>query len=193
MSARQRRTRLGFHRDQADLTPGCLVGEEWKCGAAKVRPSAATGNNHIRVVASLLELFSCLEPDHGLVKQHVVENRPECVVGIATRRRLFNRLRYSDSKRAWRLRLEIQDSSSRPGFITWTCDHFSSPRLHHRSPKRLLLVADTYHVDPDLDAKHLTGQRERRTPLTRAGLGRETTYSGKMIGIEVRVYMVRVS
>src|ERR1700687_3613984 len=73
ISARQCGTRLGLNGDQTDLAPRCLVGEEWKCRAAKIRPSAATCDDHIRVVTSLLELFSRLEPDHGLVKPDVVE------------------------------------------------------------------------------------------------------------------------
>src|SRR6202171_4364597 len=100
VSARQGGTRLGLHRDQPNLASRCLIGKKWKRRAAKVRTSAAACDDHIRVVTNLLELLLCLEPDHRLMKQHMVENRPERIVGIGTRCRLFNCLRDGDSKRA---------------------------------------------------------------------------------------------
>src|ERR1700688_1197183 len=126
------------------------------------------------------------------MKQHVVENRPERVVGVGTRRRLFNRLRDSDSKRARRLRLEIQDPSSRARPPTRACEHPGAPRLHHRSPKRLLLIAHPHHVHANLDAKHLPRHRERTTPLTRAGLSNESANSGKMVVVGLRDSSVRL-
>src|SRR6266481_8271015 len=120
------------------------------------------------------------------MKQHVVENRPERIVGVGTRRRFLDRLRDSDSKRARRLWLEIQYPSSRTRLTTRTREYLGAPRFHHRAAIRLLLVADTYHVHANLDAKHLTGHRERTTPLTRAGLSCKTAYSGKIVVVGLR-------
>src|SRR5260370_11096396 len=186
VSGREGGTRLGLDRDHAKLASRCLVGKEGKCGAAEVRSPAATCDEHVRVVTNLLELLLSLEPDHGLMKKHVIENRSERIVGVGARRRLFDRLGDGDSKRARRIRLEVQYPSSRTGLTTRAGEHLSSPCFHHRTAKRLLLVTHADHVNPHLDTKHLTGHRERGTPLTRAGLSNESAYPGKLVVVGLR-------
>ena len=47
-----------------------------------------------------------------------------------------------------------------------------APGLDHRAPVGLLVVADADHEDLALEPEHAAGERQRRAPLARPGLGR---------------------
>src|SRR3954463_13105351 len=63
--------------------------------------------------------------------------------------------------------------------------HRRSPGLHHRAAVGLLVVAGADHEDLALEPEQRAGERERRAPLARAGLGRELLDAS--LGVLVRL------
>src|SRR5712692_11850236 len=99
MAARKRGTGLRLHRHQAYLAARCLVGEERKRGSAEVGSSAAACDDHVGIIAGLLELLFRLKPDHRLMKQDMIQEGTKRVVGVRARCRLLNRFGDRDAER----------------------------------------------------------------------------------------------
>ena len=60
---------------------------------AEVRAAAAAADHDVGpLLAGQGQLLLGLEADHRLVQQHVVEHRPERVVGVLTARRVAHRV-----------------------------------------------------------------------------------------------------
>ena len=108
-----------------------------------------------------------------MVQQHVIEHAAERVFGVGVLGRDFHRLRDRDAEAARRIRMRREDRLAGVGLAARACDAFRAVGLHQRPPIRLLIVGDPDHVDFDFEAEQRAGEGERRTPLPRAGLGRE--------------------
>ncbi len=77
-----------------------LVAKKREGDTAKVRTAADAADDDIGIVAGFLHLILRLEPNHGLVQQHVVENTPKRVFGIVTRDGVLNSLADGDPQTA---------------------------------------------------------------------------------------------
>ena len=71
-------------------------------------------------------------------------------------------------------------------------DDLRAPQLDHRAPERLLLVRDANHVHLALEADQLARERERASPLTGAGLGREPRPALLLVVVRLRHGGVRL-
>ncbi len=67
-----------------------------------------------------------------------------------------------------------------------------APGLHHRAAVRLLVVARADHPDLALEPEQLAGKRQRRSPLSGAGLGRELADPGLGVLVGLRDRGVRL-
>src|ERR671935_2002717 len=67
-----------------------------------------------------------------------------------------------------------------------------TPGLDHRAPVRLLLVRDLDHVDLAFEPDQLARERERASPLARAGLGREARAAFLLVVERLRDRRVRL-
>src|SRR3954451_20785095 len=61
-----------------------------------------------------------------------------------------------------------------------------APRLHHRAPVGLLVVARADHEDLALEPEQRARERQRRAPLARTGLGRELAYARARVLVGLR-------
>ena len=97
-TARERGARGGLHRDDADVLAGDLVLQEREGQASEVGATTHAADDHVGVGARHLHLLLGLFTDHRLVKQDVVEHRPEGVVGVVVHRSLLNGLADCDAQ-----------------------------------------------------------------------------------------------
>ena len=63
--------------------------------------------------------------------------------------------------------------------------HGRAPGLHHRSPVRLLVIARADHPDLAFEPEQPARERERRSPLPGAGLGRQLLDPGRRVLIRL--------
>src|SRR3954454_11738082 len=82
--------------------------------------------------------------------------------------------------------------AARLGAVARRAVHARAPRLHHRAPVRLLVVAGADHEDLALEPEQRAGERERRAPLPRAGLGTELLDAGLGVLVGLRHRGVRL-
>ena len=151
--------------------------------AGEVRAAADAADDDVRERVRELELGDRLLADHGLVQQHVVEHRAERVVGVLVLRRDLDRLGDRDPQRAGRVR-GLRAAGVRP--VRRRAVHGRAPRLHHRAPVGLLVVAGADHVDLALEAEQRAGERERGAPLPGAGLGHQLRDPGLRVLVGLR-------
>ena len=164
-----------LHRDDADLLvlAGELVGREGEGQACEVGAAARAADHDVGGVVGLLELLPGLEADHGLVHEHVVEHAAQRVLRVVAGGGIFHRLADGDAERAGRVRILLEHLLAGLRVGAGAGHDLGAPRLHHDPAIGLLLIRHLHHVDLALQAEHLAGQRERRAPLTGAGLGRQ--------------------
>ena len=140
-----------LHRQQLDA----LVGDKGQGEAAEVGAATAATDDQVGLLlARQLELLLGLQADHGLVEEHVVEHRPQRVVGVLTAARVADGVADRHAERAGAV-----------GLVHRRGHHLTAPGLHHQAPVGLLLVGGPHHVDLALDAKERTGEGERAPPL----------------------------
>ena len=187
-AAGQRRARRGLGGDDPRLAAGAQEGEH---EAGEVRAAADAADHHVGDRLRQLELGDRLLPDHGLVQQHVVEHRAERVVALRVLGSDLDRLGDRDAERAGRV---VGLRAAGLGEVARRAVHGRAPRLHHRAPVGLLVVARADHPDLALEPEQRARERERRPPLARAGLGRELLDPGLgvLVGLrDRRVDLVR--
>ncbi len=134
-----------------------LVGKKGEGNTAKAGATTARTKDHVRIEANLVELFLGFEANHGLMQQHMVEDRTQGVTGIRVGCCLFNSLGNCQTKRALTIRISGQRSAARVGQIGRRGKDFRPPGLHHRATERLLLITDINHENPHRQTKHLAG------------------------------------
>src|SRR3954452_20842051 len=76
--------------------------------------------------------------------------------------------------------------AARLGAVARRAVHARAPRLHHRAPVGLLVIAGADHEDLALEPEQRAGEGERGAPLARAGLGCELLDAG--LGVLVRLW-----
>ena len=106
------------------------------------------------------ELLLRLQPDHGLVEQHVVEHRSQRVVGVLAAGGIPDRVADRHAQRARAVRL-----------VDRRRHHLATPGLDHHPTVRLLVVRGPHHVDLAGEAEEGAREGQRAPPLTGAGLG----------------------
>ena len=146
------------------------------------------------IVACFLELLLGFQTDDGLVQQHMVEHRTQCIVGILARSGFFHGLGDGHAQRAGIVRVFRQHIAAGLRLHARAGEHLPAPGLHHGTAERFLVVAHAHHEDAHFQAEHLSGKRDRRTPLSRTGLGGETFDTGLLVVIGLRnggVHLVR--
>ncbi len=92
-------------------------------------------------------------------------------------RRRLDRLRDGDAEAARGVRLLGEDRAPRVRLFRGARDDARTVGLHQPAPVGLLVVRDLDHVDVDLEPEDGAGERERRSPLARAGLRREARHA----------------
>ena len=189
-AARERRARGRLSGDVADLVLAAQrPADEREHQPGEVGATSDAADDHVRVGVRELELLHRLLPDHGLVQEHVVEHGAERVVGVLALRRHFHGLGDRDPERARRV---AGLRAAGLGAIRRRAVHGRAPGLHHRAPVGLLVVAGTDHVDLALEPEERARERQRRTPLARAGLGDEVRDPGLRVLVGLRHGRVRL-
>ena len=97
----QARRRLRLDRDDpvVRLAPQ-LLAQEREGQTREVGAATGAGHQDVRLVAGHRHLLHGLEPDDGLMHQHVVEHRPEGVLGVVPGGRVLDRLADGHAQRA---------------------------------------------------------------------------------------------
>ncbi len=120
-----------------------------------------------------LHLLDRLLPDHRLVQHHVVQHRAERVLRVLAADGILDGLRDRHAQRAGRIGFLLAESPPGRGVHARARHALGTPRLHQRPAIRLLLVGHLHHVDLEVDVEERARHGQRRTPLARAGLGRD--------------------
>ena len=94
-------------------------------------------------------------------------------MGVVALGRHLDRLGDRDPETARAVGMRGEDLFAGLGLVRGRGDAARAVALHQRAPVGLLLEADLDHVDVDLQPEQAAGERERRTPLAGAGLGRD--------------------
>ena len=169
--------------------PAQPAADEREREAGEVRPPAHAPDHDIRLLARHRHLGERLLPDHGLVHAHVVEHRAERVVGVGIAGRHLHRLRDRDPERSGRV-LGVRPPGL--GRVARRAVHGGAPRLHHRAPVRLLVVARADHVHDAVEVEQAAGERQGRAPLAIARLGRKPLQAGLLVLVRLRHRAVRL-
>jgi hypothetical protein len=97
-----------------------------------------------------------------------------------------------DAEAAGTIRVVGEQLAAVLGLVAGAGMHRRAPGVHQHPAIRLLLVADLDHVDIAFQPEQAAGQRQRRTPLARAGLGGEAFGAGDLVVIRLRHRGVRL-
>ena len=184
LGQRRARGRLGGHEARGPAVAQPRVGQP-----GEVRASADAADHHVGPVAGELHLGDRLLPDHRLVQQDVVEHAAQRVVRPVVLGGDLDRLRDGDPERPGRVR-RVRAPGLRA--VRRRAVHGRAPRLHHRAPVGLLVVARADHEHLALEPEQRARERERRSPLPRAGLRRESFDSGLGVLVGLRDSGVRL-
>ncbi len=140
-STATRRTRFVRHEREAD--------------ASEVGPSAATTDHNVGpLLAGEGQLDLGFLTDNRLVQQHVVEHRPQRIVGVRTASRVTDRV--------------ADRCTQRPGVlgVVYRAGHdVAAPGLHQYPPVWFLLVRRPHHVDLALEAEERRREAQSAAPL----------------------------
>ena len=181
----QRRAAGRLHRHQPHRLAAGLVGQEGEGHAAKVGAAAARGKHHVRVVFGQGKLLDCLQANHRLMQQHMVEHRAQAIGGVFAAGGFFHCFGNRQAQRAGVVGVSLQRGAAGGGVQAGAGQHFGAPGLHHRAAERLLLVADLDHEHPHINAKGLAGKRQRAAPLASAGFGGHAANAGFAVVISL--------
>ena len=144
---------------------------------AKLEPPPDAADHDVRVGAGERHLLLRLLPDHGLVQQHVVQDRAERVLRVVAGRCILHGLRDRDAERARRARVGREDRAARVRLVGRARHDLTAPQLDQRAPVGLAVVRGAHHVDLDLEAEQRARVGQRRAPLPRPRLGREPRHA----------------
>ncbi len=156
-----------------DLPAVDLVLDEGKAHPREIAPAAGAADDHVGVLADLLELPLGLEADDRLVHENVIEHAPEGVAGVLARDGVLDGLADGDAEAAGAIGVLGEDVAPRLGAVAGAGDALRTPGLHHHPPVGLLVIADPHHVDAALQVEHPAGHGQRAAPLASARLRRE--------------------
>jgi hypothetical protein len=156
---------------------------------AEVGAAADTGDDDVGLLAGHGQLGDRLLSDHRLVQQHMVEHRPERVVGIRVLGCHLDGLGDRDAQRPRGVRAL---RAAGRGQIGGRAMHRRAPGLDHRPPVGLLVIARAHHPDLALEPEQPAGEGEGGTPLAGAGLGRELADAGRGVLVGLRDCGVRL-
>jgi hypothetical protein len=137
------------------------------------RPAAHAPDDDVGVEARLCHLDEGFLTDDGLVQHHVVQHAAQRVVGVVVLGGDFHRFTDGDAQAARGLWVAGQDHPAGFGGLGRAGNALGAPDVHHAAPVRLLVVRHLDHVHEALEAEHLRGHGQGRTPLARARLGRQ--------------------
>ena len=91
-TAGHRRRRLRLDRDHlASASAPEVEAQEWEGQPREVRAATGAGDDHVGILAGHTHLLDGLLADDRLVQQHVVEHRPEAVLGVVSAGRVLDR------------------------------------------------------------------------------------------------------
>ena len=187
------RARGGLDGDDARLLfLRQLVGRERERQPREVGAAARAADDHVGLVVGLLELLLGLQADDGLVHEHVIEHAAERVLGVVARGGVFHRLADGDAERARRVGILLEDLLARLRVRARARHDLRAPGLHHDPAIGLLLIRDLDHVDLALKPEELTGERQRRAPLARARLRRQSRDFFLLVVVRLRDRGVRL-
>ena len=192
-AARQAGARGRLHGDDADLSAAAkLRPDEWKRDAREVRAAAGAADDDVGIVIGHVHLRDGFLADDGLVQQHVIEHRTERVIGVVSAAGDLHRLGDRDAEAAVAVGRRREHLTAEVGFHRRARDAACAERLHERATIRFLVVRHPHHEHLDLDAEERAGERERRSPLPRAGLGRDFPDAGLLVVERLRHGGVRL-
>ena len=142
-------------------------------------------DDHVGALAGHGHLLHRLLADDRLVQEHVVQHRPQRVLGVVALGRVLDGLRDGDAERSGAVGVLRQDPLAVVGGQAGAGHDLRAVDLHQHAPIRLLVVADAHHVDLDLEAEERAGEREGRAPLAGSCLGRQALHALGLV--EVRL------
>ena len=105
----------GNERSFATARLGIVI--EGKCDSAEVRSAADAADDRVRIGARLLHLELRLKADDRLMKEHVVEDASERVLGRLSFHGLLDRFGDRDAERTGRVRIGVENRPSGCGSV----------------------------------------------------------------------------
>lgn len=115
------------------------------------------------------ELAAGFQADDGLMKQDVIEDRAEGVVGVGGLQGLLDGLADGDAERTVGIGGFGEDGAAGGGLAGGAGVDGGAPGSHHRGAVGFLIVAATGHVEVAAEAEAGAGVGERAAPLAGAG------------------------
>ncbi len=188
-AARQRGTGSRFHGDHAQLLVAFaaqLGPNERERDAAEIRSAAGTADEHVRLISGHSHLLHRLQPNHGLVHQHVIQDAAQGVVRVLVLGRDFDRLGDGDAERTGRVGILGQNGAAGFRFLAGAGRDFRPVRLHQRFAVRLLFIAHAHHVDLAFEPEVRTAHGQRRAPLAGPGLGGQAFDASQFVVVGLR-------
>ena len=90
-----------------------------------------------------------------------------------------------DAQAAGRMRVFRQDFAAIIGLVAGAGMHRGAPGVHEHAAVGLLAIAHPHHINVAFEPKEFAGQRQRRSPLAGAGLGRQTLGAGDLVEVSL--------
>ncbi len=152
--------------------PLILSSTNGKGEAREVAPSACASRDHVDfLLPESLQLFLGLEPDDGLMHQHMVQNASERIPRILAGHGIFNSFADGNPKAPRGVRIFFQNLSACIRVLARAGHAGRTPGVHHQAAVGLLVIADPDHVDLALQAEETACEAEGASPLTRTRFG----------------------
>ena len=153
------------------MVPASFSRRNGKREAGEVRAAAGAADDDVGHLAGHLELQQRLLADDGLVQQHVVEHRAQCVAGVVGLRGDLDSLGDRDAERAGVVGVLGQVAAAGFGQVARRAVHLAAEGPHQHAAVGLLVVRRPDLPDLAVEAEHAAREGERGAPLAGAGLG----------------------
>ena len=147
----------------------CKRGDE----PAQVRSAARAADHNIGLHADLVERRLGLQPDDGLVQQHLVEHAAERIAAPLGRGRLLYGFGDGGAQGSGVVGILCQDGAADRRFAGGRFGDARVVRLHDRFAVGFLLRRALHHEHMQVEPEKTACHRQRGAPLTGARLGGE--------------------
>ncbi len=177
LALRQRRARRRLGPQDCQVAAVELVGHPGQRQSAHVRAAADGRDQVVGLAVHQLELFARLQPDHGLVQQHVVGEGAHREARLGVGAHHLERLRDGGGLAARMVGVLREELAPHLGRAARAGMDGGAECLHQVAATGLVVVRSAHHVDHDLDPGQRPGERERRAPLPGASVGHKPPHA----------------
>src|SRR5512143_717755 len=115
----------------------------------------------------------------------MVQNASKGVPSVFRSDGIFDGLTDCDAEASRRIRVLLQDGSSRIGILARAGNAGRSPGVHHQTAVRFLIIADSDHVDLAFETEEAASEAEGASPLTCPGLRGDPLNSKDLVVIRL--------